>query len=74
MSRRSESLAPSLFPFLAVLLCTMGALVLMLLLLVVGAQSTAKEVAEKIEDEFEWEQEKLTLVKSSLVKRYEETK
>lgn len=74
MRRRSESLAPSLFPFLAVLLCTMGALVLMLLLLVVGAQSSAKEVAEKIEDEFEWEQEKLTLVKSSLVKRYEETK
>ncbi len=74
MSRRSESLAPSLFPFLAVLLCTMGALVLMLLLLVVGAQSSAKEVAEKIEDEFEWEQEQLQLVKSSLVKRYEETK
>lgn len=74
MSRRSESLAPSLFPFLAVLLCTMGALVLMLLLLVVGAQSSAKEVAEKIEDEFEWEQEKLTLVKSSLVKRFEEAK
>ncbi len=74
MSRRSESVAPSLFPFLAVLLCTMGALVLMLLLLVVGAQSSAKEVAEKVEDELEWQQDQLQTVKNSLAKKYEEAK
>lgn len=74
MSRRSESVAPSLFPFLAVLLCTMGALVLMLLLLVVGAQSSAKEVADKVEDELEWQQDQLQTVKNSLVKKYDEAK
>ncbi|MFO0939266.1 MAG: hypothetical protein U0930_00720 [Pirellulales bacterium] len=74
MSRRRESVAPSLFPFLAVLLCTMGALVLMLLLLVVGAQSSAKEVADKVEDELEWQQDQLQTVKNSLVKKYDEAK
>lgn len=47
-TRRGEELAPSLFPFLAVLLCTMGALVLLLVLIVCNAQASAKEVvAEK---------------------------
>lgn len=72
--RRRDSLAPSLFPFLAVLLCTVGALVLMLILLVSRAQSSAKEVAAKVEEELEWEQEKIQLVKSNLAKRYEESK
>ncbi len=44
--RKREQLAPSLFPFLAVLLCTMGALVLLLMLIVSDAQVTAKEVAQ----------------------------
>ncbi|MEM7558504.1 MAG: hypothetical protein AAF394_05220, partial [Planctomycetota bacterium] len=45
----SEPLAPSLFPFLAVLLCTMGALVLLLMLIVSDAQVTAQEVAQVAE-------------------------
>lgn len=49
-SRRDE-VAPSLFPFLAVLLCTMGALVLILMLIVSNAQATAKEIAASAEAE-----------------------
>jgi hypothetical protein len=73
-SRRRESLAPSLFPFLAVLLCTMGALVLILMLLVSGAQNTAHESARQADEEFEWEQEKIRLVKNKLNSKYEEAK
>lgn len=47
--RKREQLAPSLFPFLAVLLCTMGALVLLLMLIVSDAQVTAQEVAQVAE-------------------------
>ena len=50
-SRRRDEVAPSLFPFLAVLLCTMGALVLILMLIVSGAQATAREVAEAVDAE-----------------------
>lgn len=72
--KRSESFAQSLFPFLAVLLCTMGALVLMLMLLISHAQSSAQETAEKVEEEIEWEKEKLKLVKVSLSRKYEDAK
>ena len=47
--RKREQLAPSLFPFLAVLLCTMGALVLLLMLIVSDAQVTAQEVVQVAE-------------------------
>lgn len=47
--RRRDSLAPSLFPFLAVLLCTMGSLVLILMLIVSGAQADAKSIAQEAE-------------------------
>jgi TolA-binding protein len=54
MSRRrgQSELAPSLFPFLAVLLCTMGALVFMLIMTVSNAGAMAKQVvaAEKSEE------------------------
>jgi Skp family chaperone for outer membrane proteins len=50
-SRRRDEVAPTLFPFLAVLLCTMGALVLILMLIVSGAQATAREVAEAVDAE-----------------------
>ena len=46
-SRQRDSLTPSLFPFLAVLLCTMGALVLILMLVVSGAQASAVQIAEQ---------------------------
>lgn len=45
--RQRESVAPSLFPFLAVLLCTMGALVLILMLIVSSAQAAANQFAEE---------------------------
>ena len=48
---RRDEVAPSLFPFLAVLLCTMGALVLILMLIVSNAQATAKEIAASVEAE-----------------------
>ncbi|MEM7475191.1 MAG: hypothetical protein AAF483_09385 [Planctomycetota bacterium] len=54
--RQRDSLAPSLFPFLAVLLCTMGALVLLLMLIVSDAQVKANEVERLVteqKDEFE---------------------
>lgn len=48
--QRRDNLAPSLFPFLAVLLCTMGSLVLILMLIVSGAQADAKQIAEEAEN------------------------
>jgi hypothetical protein len=48
--RAREALNPSLFPFLAVLLCTMGSLVLILMLVVSQARASANhEIAEKHE-------------------------
>jgi uncharacterized protein YoxC len=44
---RSEQLAPALFPFLAVLLCTMGALVLVLVLVVSQASASAKQALDE---------------------------
>lgn len=49
--RKRDELAPSLFPFLAVLVCTMGALVLILMLVVNNAESYAKEAAKNDEVE-----------------------
>ena len=48
--QRRDNLSPSLFPFLAVLLCTMGSLVLILMLIVSGAQADAKQIAEEAEN------------------------
>ncbi|MFN3191515.1 MAG: hypothetical protein ACE361_13485 [Aureliella sp.] len=45
--RKRDDLSPSLFPFLAVLLCTMGSLVLILMLVVSGAQAEARQVATR---------------------------
>lgn len=50
MSRRSRlkpQVGVSLFPFLAVLICTMGALIVLLLLIMVQARVNAEEIAEK---------------------------
>ncbi|MCE3015244.1 MAG: hypothetical protein LW870_05200 [Pirellula sp.] len=44
--RRSDNLAPALFPFLAVLLCTIGALVLLLAITVTNSHASAKREAE----------------------------
>ncbi len=47
---RSENLSPALFPFLAVLVCTMGALVLILVIVVSQASASAKVTMEANED------------------------
>lgn len=47
---RGESLAPALFPFLAVLVCTMGALVLILVIVVSQASASAKVSIQAEED------------------------
>ncbi len=44
--RRGDNTAPALFPFLAVLLCTIGALVLILVLTVANSHASAKREAE----------------------------
>ncbi|MFM8172093.1 MAG: hypothetical protein ACKN81_00970 [Pirellulaceae bacterium] len=43
---RRETLSPSLFPFLAVLLCTVGALIVILVLSVFRAKAAARQVVE----------------------------
>jgi hypothetical protein len=43
---RRETLSPSLFPFLAVLLCTVGALVVILVLSVFRAKAAARQVVQ----------------------------
>lgn len=45
--RRGDNTAPALFPFLAVLLCTIGALVLILVLTVANSHASAKREAEE---------------------------
>ena len=73
-ARRRDGLSPSLFPFLAVLLCTMGALVLILMLSVSGAQSTAHQLASELEEEVEMEEAKLQLIKRGLTEKLNESK
>ena len=70
--RRTDGLAPSLFPFLAVLLCTMGSLVLILMLSVAGAQHSVQQAAQELEEEFAWEETKLDLIASSLSQQLSE--
>lgn len=63
--RQRETVAPSLFPFLAVLLCTMGSLVLILMLIVAGAQTTAQQVAEEARFRTEEIESQIQLAKSA---------
>ena len=44
--RRSDTMAPALFPFLAVLLCTIGALIMVLAITVTSSHASAKKEAE----------------------------
>lgn len=66
MSRRRASLSPTLFPFLAVLVCTLGTLILLLALVAVDAEKSAKaavkeqaEAAVLATEEEVWEAERL---------------
>lgn len=63
--RHRDSVSPSLFPFLAVLLCTMGALVLILMLVVAGAQADAQQTARQVEERFEEVESQLQLASYS---------
>ncbi len=71
-AKRRDGLSPSLFPFLAVLLCTMGALVLILMLSVSGAQTAAQQIATEIEEQVELEEAKIELVKKGLTEQLDE--
>lgn len=51
MSRRRAGLSPSLFPFLAVLVCTLGTLILLLALVAQEAQDAAVAHAEQVRRE-----------------------
>ena len=73
-AKRRDDVSPSLFPFLAVLLCTMGALVLILMLTVSGAQNTAQQMASELEEKVELEEAKIQLVKEGLTEKLEEAK
>jgi len=45
--RRGKTLAPSLFPFLAVLVCTLGTLILLLALVAQNATDAAEQQAHR---------------------------
>ncbi len=65
VARRRETIAPSLFPFLAVLLCTMGALVLILMLIVSTAQASAQQAEQAVRERAEEIQSAMELATSS---------
>lgn len=68
-ARQRDAITPSLFPFLAVLLCTMGALVLILMLIVSGAQASALRMAEQSEQAAEEVESQLQLAQQSFQKQ-----
>lgn len=70
--RQRESLAPSLFPFLAVLLCTMGALVLILMLIVAGAQASTQTAAAETQKRIDESEALLGMAKRSYQKQLSE--
>ncbi len=72
VTRQRDAVAPSLFPFLAVLLCTMGALVLILMLIVSGAQASALHIAEESEKQTEEVESQLKLASQGFRKQLTE--
>lgn len=71
-TRLRDEVAPSLFPFLAVLLCTMGALVLILMLIVSGAQASALSIAEESEKQAEEVESQIELASQGFQKQLTE--
>lgn len=64
-SRRGDDYAPAMFPFLAVLLCTIGALVLILVVSVVHSHASAKrDIAVKVTERIEQAKEKSDILES----------
>ncbi|RMF44574.1 MAG: hypothetical protein D6753_02235, partial [Planctomycetota bacterium] len=70
--RISDSTAPSLFPFLAVLLCTMGSLVLILMLIVSAAQNSSSTAIEQARLEHEEQLAQLELAARSYRRQIQE--
>ncbi len=66
--RQRDALAPSLFPFLAVLLCTMGSLVLILMLIVSQAQTQAHDIAREAVEK----REEVESLAAQAIRTYEE--
>ncbi|MCA9158929.1 MAG: hypothetical protein KDA72_11410 [Planctomycetales bacterium] len=73
-SRQRDSLAPSLFPFLAVLLCTMGALVLILMLVVSAAHASALQIAKQSTQQTEEVESQLALANHGFQKQLTEAR
>lgn len=63
--KQRDNFVQSLFPFLAVLLSTMGALVLLLMLIVNQAQATAKQMAVEKKTQIENAESNLELIRNS---------
>lgn len=70
--RQRDALAPSLFPFLAVLLCTMGALVLILMLIVSAAQASAQQAVTEQQQRREELESNITLSTIAFQKQLED--
>lgn len=68
--RQRDAIAPSLFPFLAVLLCTMGALVVILMLVVASAQASAKQVAKQRTEQIEEVESQIKFARQAYEKEY----
>ncbi len=69
---RGEELAPALFPFLAVLLCTMGSLVLVLVLVVSQASASAKLSLEASQEKLLEVSDVVELVSDEMLARREQ--
>ncbi|MDX1929202.1 MAG: hypothetical protein SFV81_21925, partial [Pirellulaceae bacterium] len=70
--KQRDNFVQSLFPFLAVLLSTMGALVLLLMLIVNQAQATAKQMAADKKTEIEDAESNLELLRNSFEEQLDE--
>ena len=72
--RRGDNTAPALFPFLAVLLCTIGALVLILVITVANSHASARKEAEESIADIEDTTEMMEVVSVELEAQREDLK
>ena len=72
--RRGDNTAPALFPFLAVLLCTIGALVLILVITVANSHASARKDAEETITDIKNTTEMMEVVSEELEAQREEMK
>jgi CHASE3 domain sensor protein len=72
--RRSDNTAPALFPFLAVLLCTIGALVLILVITVANSHASVRKEAQDAVADIKDTTEQMEVVSAELEAQREELK